>query len=94
MAALAQRKEVMGRMQANLVGFTEEEVKLLQSAGHAPVAMSDADLINIMGETAADAEPVEGVEGLTSKASEIEASLMTAKGHAEALEAEVATLRK
>ncbi|PTB55480.1 hypothetical protein M431DRAFT_82244 [Trichoderma harzianum CBS 226.95] len=54
-AAVLKRKEVMGRMQANIQGFTDEEMKLLRSQylGEQQDEVTEDDLVNMMGETVA-----------------------------------------
>ncbi|KAL7905647.1 hypothetical protein GGI35DRAFT_471534 [Trichoderma velutinum] len=54
-AAVVKRKEVMGRMQANIQGFTDEEMKLLRSQylGEQQEEVTEDDLVNMMGETVA-----------------------------------------
>lgn len=95
-AAIKERKEVMGRMQANLAGFNEEEQKMLQEGEDgAGEAMSEEQLLQVLGEAASEAGgDVAAQEGATAASSDIEASLETAAGHAAALEAELAELKK
>ncbi len=95
--AVQQRKEVMGRMQANLVGFNEEELQILQTEyDGAAKSVSEAEMVNMMAETSIE-EALEAdapVVDLAAKAGEIAASLDTAKGHASALESEIGEIRK
>lgn len=54
-AAVSKRKEVMGRMQSNVQGFTEEEQKLLRLRnGGVDLKVSEHDMVKMMGETALD----------------------------------------
>ncbi|TQV98216.1 hypothetical protein V2A60_008024 [Cordyceps javanica] len=96
-AAVIQRKEVMGRMQANLVGFTEEELEILQTEyDGAAKSVSEADMVNMMAEASVQeaAKTDTPVVDLAAMASDISASLDAAKGHASALEADIAEIRK
>lgn len=50
-AAILKRKEVMGRMQSNIEGFTEEELALLNSQNQgADAEVSEDDMVNMMGQ--------------------------------------------
>ncbi|EGX96637.1 37S ribosomal protein MRP4 [Cordyceps militaris CM01] len=92
--AVNQRKEVMGRMQANLVGFTEEELEILQTEyDGAAKSVSEADMVNMMAEASVQ-ETAEEDAPAADLASDIAARLDQAKGHASALEAEIAEIRK
>lgn len=95
--AVQQRKEVMGRMQANLVGFNEEELQILQTEyDGAAKSVSEADMVNMMAETSVEeaAEAHAPVVDLAAKAGEIAASLDTAKTHASTLQSDIADIRK
>lgn len=51
--AIANRKEVMGRMQSNVQGFTEEEQKLMRLGNKdVDVEISEDDMVKMLGETA------------------------------------------
>ncbi|KAM3440271.1 hypothetical protein MY4824_002260 [Beauveria thailandica] len=95
--AVKQRKEVMGRMQANLVGFTEDELEILRTEyGGSAKSVSEAEMVNMMAEMSVQKDS--GMEtppaDATSKATEIAASLDAAEGHASTLEAEIEEIRK
>ncbi|KAJ6781843.1 hypothetical protein PWT90_07558 [Aphanocladium album] len=97
LAAVSQRKEVMGRMQANLLGFNEEELEILQTEQDGEArSISDAEMVNMLAQAAAEeaSENDAPVVDLAAKASEISASLDAAKGDATALESEIAEIRK
>ncbi|KAL6877334.1 ribosomal protein S2 [Trichoderma longibrachiatum] len=66
-AAVTKRKEVMGQMQSNIQGFTDEEMKLLRSQylGEQQEEVSEDDLVNMMGQTVA-AEPEASAEQTAS----------------------------
>lgn len=52
-AAVMKRKEVMGRMQSNVQGFTEEEQKLLRVRNNeVDLEVSEDEMVNMLGETA------------------------------------------
>ncbi|PNY26311.1 Meiotically up-regulated protein [Tolypocladium capitatum] len=52
-AAILKRKEVMGRMQSNIQGFTEDEQNLLRSQyGGVELDVSEAEMVEMMGEAA------------------------------------------
>ncbi|GAB0132689.1 hypothetical protein EsDP_00001117 [Epichloe bromicola] len=54
-AAVSKRKEVMGRTQSNVQGFTEEEQKLLRLRNSGvDLKVSEHDMVKMMGETALD----------------------------------------
>lgn len=83
--AIAHRREVMGRMQANLVDFNEEELQILQTEQNGEAkSISDAELLNMLADASME-EP--------DRASEIQASLDAAKSQAAALESEIAEIR-
>ncbi|OAR02093.1 hypothetical protein LLEC1_06638 [Akanthomyces lecanii] len=95
--AVQQRKEVMGRMQANLVGFNDEELQILQTEyDGAAKSVSEADMVNMMAETSIEeaAEVHSPVVDLAAKAGELAASLDTAKDHASTLESDIAEIRR
>ncbi|KAG6088166.1 hypothetical protein E4U30_000518 [Claviceps sp. LM220 group G6] len=51
-AAVTKRKEVMGKMQSNIQGFTEEEQKLLKSKDRGVARkVTEDDIVDMMGET-------------------------------------------
>lgn len=51
-AAVTKRKEVMGKMQSNIQGFTEEEQMLLKSTDRGVARkVTEDDIVNMMGET-------------------------------------------
>ncbi|EFY89275.1 37S ribosomal protein MRP4 precursor [Metarhizium acridum CQMa 102] len=51
--AVTKRKEVMGRIQSNVQGFTEEEQKLLRIRNNeVDLEVSEDEMVNILGETA------------------------------------------
>jgi small subunit ribosomal protein S2 len=58
-AAVVKRKEVMGRVQENVEGFTEEEMKILQDQYKSAEEVSEDDMVKLMGETAGEKEPSE-----------------------------------
>jgi small subunit ribosomal protein S2 len=66
-AAVTKRKEVMGQMQSNIQGFTDEEMKLLRSQylGEQQQEVSEDDLVNMLGQTVA-AEPEASAEQAAS----------------------------
>ncbi|KAL7814815.1 ribosomal protein S2 [Trichoderma gracile] len=66
-AAVTKRKEVMGQMQSNIQGFTDEEIKLLRSQylGEQQEEVSEDDLVKMMGQTVA-AEPEASAEQAAS----------------------------
>ena len=49
-AAMVKRKEVMGRMQENVQGFTDEEMKILQDQYKSAEEISEDDMVKLMGE--------------------------------------------
>jgi small subunit ribosomal protein S2 len=52
-AAISKRKEVMGRVQSNVQGFTEEEQKLLRIGNsNVDLDVSEDEMVNMLGETA------------------------------------------
>ena len=52
-AAIVKRKEVMGRMQSNIQGFTEDEQNLLRSQYKGvELDMSEDEMVQMMGEAA------------------------------------------
>jgi small subunit ribosomal protein S2 len=95
--AVKQRKEVMGRMQANLVGFTEDELEILRTeySGSAK-SVSEAEMVNMMAEMSVqkDSGTEAPLADAKAKATEIEASLDTARDHASTLETEIEEIRK
>ncbi|KAJ3478873.1 hypothetical protein NLG97_g8462 [Lecanicillium saksenae] len=96
-AAVTQRKEVMGRMQANLVGFNEEELEILQMEQDGEArSISDAEMVNMLAQASLEevSETDAPVVDLAAKADEITASLDAAKSHAQVLESEIAEIRK
>lgn len=94
-AAVTKRKEVMGRMQANIQGFTDEEMKLLRSQylGEQQEEVTEDDLVNMMGETVASeastkqAAPSEAT--LSARLGSIEAQLKNLKENAAEIESAV-----
>lgn len=55
-AATQKRKEVMGRMQENVQGFTDEEMKILQDQYKTAGEISEEDMMGFMGEAAGSAK--------------------------------------
>lgn len=54
--AKEKRKEVMGRMQLNVQGFSEEEEKILAAQHtHQQVSMSEDEMLGMLGEAATSA---------------------------------------
>lgn len=54
-AAVLKRKEVMGRMQTNVEGFTEDEKKLMRLRNHeVDLQVSEDEMVSMMGEMALD----------------------------------------
>lgn len=52
-AAVSKRKEVMGRTQSNVQGFTEEEQKLLRLRNsEVDLKVTEDDMVNMMGQAA------------------------------------------
>lgn len=47
---MVKRKEVMGRMQENVQGFTDEEMKILQDQYKSAEEISEDDMVKLMGE--------------------------------------------
>ncbi|KAF7559419.1 hypothetical protein G7046_g4744 [Stylonectria norvegica] len=101
-AAIAEQKAVMGRMQANIEGFTEDEQKLLRTKYSGDEEdVSDEALTQIMGEaalgagkhvatedlTAAQPEEPQATTGLT--VAQIEEQLTVLGEQARAIEAEI-----
>lgn len=75
-AAARKRKEVMGRMQSDVEGFTEEEQEMLRSRYPGVAAapeVTEADMVDMMGEAAAEAEAKTEVAAETEAAQEHEA---------------------
>jgi hypothetical protein len=92
-AVLSKRKEVMGRMQSNVQGFTEEEERMLQSKYTTETAdVSEADMMAMLGETAPSAEFVPAAEAADAKEASVadEAILAAAEEAVSAADAEVA----
>lgn len=91
-AAVLKRKEVMGRMQANIQGFTDEELKLLRSQylGEQQEETTEDELVNLMGETVASeaAAPAETTT-LSAQLGSIEAQLESLKVNAAEIESAV-----
>ncbi|KAL6870314.1 hypothetical protein J3F83DRAFT_760823 [Trichoderma novae-zelandiae] len=91
-AAVVKRKEVMGRMQANIQGFTDEELKLLRSQylGEQQEDVSEDDLFSMMGQTVAGEASAERAassgETLGAKLGSIEAQLKSAHESAAEIE--------
>lgn len=80
--AALQRKEVMGRMQSNVEGFTEEEQRLLNLHGtEEEQSISDEDMINMMGAS------VEGGVSHGDKIAEVESHLANGSTVAKEVEA-------
>jgi small subunit ribosomal protein S2 len=91
-AAVLKRKEVMGRMQANIQGFTDEELKLLRSQylGEQQEEVTEDELVNLMGETvASEAAPAPAETPLSAKLGSIEAQLDNLKVNAAEIESAV-----
>ncbi|KAH6606184.1 hypothetical protein Trco_005337 [Trichoderma cornu-damae] len=92
-AAVLKRKEVMGRMQANIQGFTDEEMKLLrlQYLGEQQQEMSEDDLVDLMGETVSGEAraPTEEAATLGVRLGSIEAQLKSLRENAAEIESAV-----
>lgn len=50
-AAVAKRKEVMGRMQSNIEGFSEEELEILNAGKSETTEVSLDDVMGMMSES-------------------------------------------
>lgn len=91
-AAVLKRKEVMGRMQANIQGFTDEEMKLLRSQylGESQDEATEDDLVNLMGETVASEASTEKAapsgETVGARLGSIEAQLKSLQKNAVEIE--------
>lgn len=91
-AAVLKRKEVMGRMQANIQGFTDEELKLLRSQylGEQQEEVTEDELVNLMGETvASEAAAAPAETPLGAQLGSIEAQLESLKVNAAEIESAV-----
>ncbi|KAM0510945.1 hypothetical protein ACHAPE_010376 [Trichoderma viride] len=91
-AAVLKRKEVMGRMQANIQGFTDEELKLLRSQylGEQQEEVTEDELVNLMGETVArEAAAAPAETPLSAQLGSIEAQLDNLKVNAAEIESAV-----
>lgn len=78
-AAVAKRKEVMGRMQSNIEGFSEEELEILNAGKSEAAEVSLDDVMGMMSESQ--------VGESTSSIAEIEAHLARAGETAKEVEA-------
>lgn len=91
-AAVLKRKEVMGRMQANIQGFTDEELKLLRSQylGEQQEEVTEDELVNLMGETvASEAAAAPAETPLSAQLGSIQAQLESLKVNAAEIESAV-----
>ncbi|UKZ87399.1 uncharacterized protein TrAFT101_003204 [Trichoderma asperellum] len=90
-AAVLKRKEVMGRMQANIQGFTDEELKLLRSQylGEQQEEVTEEELVNLMGETVASEAAAPAETTLSAQLGSIEAQLESLKANAAEIESAV-----
>ncbi|KAH7157141.1 ribosomal protein S2, flavodoxin-like domain-containing protein [Dactylonectria macrodidyma] len=79
-AALAERKEVMGRMQHNVEGFSEEEQKLLRTQfyGEEP-EVTEADMMSILGEAALGDSKAAAIKTTATVASSEEATIVSSE---------------
>ncbi|KAL7790287.1 ribosomal protein S2 [Trichoderma ceciliae] len=96
-AAVLKRKEVMGRMQANIQGFTDEEMRLLRSQylGEQQEEVTEDELVNLLGETVVDEAKALSTEHAPAEATlgarlgSIEAELKKLKENAGEIESTV-----
>ncbi|SPJ75915.1 related to MRP4 - mitochondrial ribosomal protein, small subunit [Fusarium torulosum] len=66
-AAIAERKNVMGQMQHNLEGFTEEEQKLLRQQFYGEdLEVTESEMVDMMGEAALGAAKEAAAESVAS----------------------------
>ncbi|KAI5466838.1 ribosomal protein S2, flavodoxin-like domain-containing protein, partial [Mariannaea sp. PMI_226] len=85
--AIEERKAVMGRMQQNVEGFTEEEQKLLREQFYGEeLDVTEEDMMSIMGEVALDSA---SAAPASDKLKQIEKQLAGAQVEALAIEVEV-----
>lgn len=92
-SAVVKRKEVMGKMQSNIQGFTEEEQKLMRLGNrNVDLDISEDEMVNMMGETALDdakeatVRAGEAPSAGSSRLGDIEAELSRAKQQATHIE--------
>lgn len=90
-AAVLKRKEVMGRMQANIQGFTDEELKLLRSQylGEQQQEVTEDELVSLMGETAEVPSEQQAEANLSARLDSIEAQLQGLRENAAEIESAV-----
>lgn len=88
--AIAERKNVMGQMQHNLEGFSEEEQKILREQFYGEESeVTETDLIKMMAQTVSvDVKPSAADSASDSRLANIEEELSGLKAAAEAIEAE------
>lgn len=90
-AAIAERKSVMGRMQHNVEGFSEEEQKILREQFYEEdIQVSEEDMVDMMGE-AALGSPKEAESTHGARLESIEQQLASLKEEATAIESAVKT---
>ncbi|KAJ4170798.1 hypothetical protein NW754_006940 [Fusarium falciforme] len=90
-AAIAERKSVMGRMQHNIEGFSEEEQKILREQFYEEdIQVSEEDMVDMMGE-AALGSPKEAESTHGARLESIEQQLASLKEEATAIESAVKT---
>lgn len=93
--ARRQQKAVMGRMQHKIEGFNEEEQNILRSQFYGEeLEVSEADMVQMMGEAAAEEAVVETASAASSSSegahlSGIEEQLAALKEVATSIEAEI-----
>ncbi|EEU46267.1 uncharacterized protein NECHADRAFT_103997 [Fusarium vanettenii 77-13-4] len=90
-AAIAERKSVMGRMQHNIEGFSEEEQKILREQYYEEdIQVSEEEMVDMMGE-AALGSPKETDSTHGARLENIEQQLASLREEATAIESAVKT---
>ena len=105
-AAVVKRKEVMGRLQSNVQGFTEEEQKLLRIGNRdVDLEVSEDEMVSMLGETAlndareavvkaGDVPSSKSSVNVGARLADIEAQLQQVKQHATHIELAVGNKQK